>query len=416
MFVAMPVKNRQPEPRYIFIFVFLIIMFVLVQASQAAEKHKDEHMFLDSHLDTPLLVDFSALDITKRYSWQNDYVQVDLPRMKEGGLDGGFWVIYTPQGPLTQDGYARALKEARQRNAVIDKMVRDAPDDFALAVQGQDARAIIAQGKRVVYKSIENAYPLGEDLSLLDEFYAAGVRMVGLVHTRNNQFSDSSTDSGGQKWGGLSPLGKELIARANALGMVVDLSHAHDDALEQAMALSKTPIILSHSGASQLYTHPRNVPDRLLKQLAETGGVIQINSLSGYLRKLNVDRRRLPELIKIYSEYRAPDSANGEVGAKHIAYTAKRRALDAKSPPQYADISDVLDHFFYTLELMGPEHVGFGMDWDGGGGVANLQDVSDLPKVLAAFRNRGLSEADIAKISGENLIRLLAVAEKSARD
>ena len=111
-------------------------------------------MFLDSHLDTPLLVDFSALDITKRYSWQNDYVQVDLPRMKEGGLDGGFWVIYTPQGPLTQDGYARALKEARQRNAVIDKMVRDAPDDFSLAVQGQDARAIIAQGKRVVYTSI----------------------------------------------------------------------------------------------------------------------------------------------------------------------------------------------------------------------------------------------------------------------
>ena len=138
-------------------------------------------------------------------------------------------------------------------------MVQTLGDDFAPAVNADDAARIAASGKRVVYKSIENAYPLGTDIDLLDEFYQAGVRMVGLVHSRNNQFADSSTDKGGQKWGGLSPLGRKLIERANALGMIVDMSHAHDEALAQAIG-SKTPIILSHSGAAHLYKHPRNVP------------------------------------------------------------------------------------------------------------------------------------------------------------
>lgn len=394
--------------RWLILWIALGLVLALAPAANAAERDRLAFMFLDSHLDTPLLVDFSALDMTKRYSWQDDYSQVDLPRMKEGGLDGGFWVIYTPQGPLTSDGYARALKEARQRNVTIDNMVSRAPDEFAMALQAQDAQAIIEAGKRVVYKSIENAYPLGEDLNLLDEFYAAGVRMIGLVHTRNNQFADSSTDPSGQKWNGLSPLGKELIERANKLGMIVDLSHAHDDALDQAMTLSKSPIILSHSGASALYEHPRNVPDDLLVRLAKTGGVIQINSLSGYLRDLNVDKRRLPELFKIYSDYRAPGENQN---AKHRDYVARRQALDSKYPPEYADISDVMDHFFHTLDLLGDDHVGFGLDWDGGGGVTNLQDVSELPNVLQSFRARGLSEDAIAKISGGNLLRLLAIAE-----
>ena len=390
------------------LFLWVSLGLMLAPVANSAERDRLAFMFLDSHLDTPLLVDFSALDMTKRYSWQDDYSQVDLPRMKEGGLDGGFWVIYTPQGPLTSDGYTRALQEARQRNVTINKMVSRAPDEFAMALKAQDAQVIIEAGKRVVYKSIENAYPLGEDLNLLDEFYADGVRMIGLVHTRNNQFADSSTDPSGQKWNGLSPLGKELIKRANKLGMIVDLSHAHNDALDQAITLSKSPIILSHSGASALYEHPRNVPDDLLVRLAKAGGVIQINSLSGYLRDLNVDRRRLPELFKIYSDYRTPAENQN---AKHRDYVARRQALDSKYPPEYADISDVMDHFFHTLDLLGDDHIGFGLDWDGGGGVTNLQDVSELPNVLKSFRARGLNEKSIAKITGGNLLRLLAVAE-----
>ena len=375
---------------------------------QSRMKTHDDMLTLDSHLDTPLVLDREGFDITNRHDWMQDYAQVDLPRMKEGGLDGGFWVIYTAQGPLTEEGYAKALAHARQRSVVIDDMVTKLSDDFALALQADEAARIAASGKRVVYKSIENAYPLGTNIDLLDEFYAAGVRMIGLVHSRNNQFADSSTDKAGQIWGGLSPLGKALIKRANKLGMIVDLSHAHDMALAQAIALSTTPIILSHSGAAHLYEHPRNVPDDLLKKLAQSGGVIQINSLSGYLRDLNTDPRRLPEFIGLYRKYQ---NAPGGMRENHQAFIADRRALDEKYPPDYAELSDVMDHIFHALALMGPDHVGIGLDWDGGGGVNGLQDVSDLPKITDALRAADVSTQTIENIWSGNMLRLLRLAE-----
>ena len=386
----------------------LAMALVGCDAPQSQFKTHDDMLALDSHLDTPLVLDRAGFDISHRHDWMQDYAQVDLPRMKEGGLDGGFWVIYTAQGPLTEQGYAKALAHARQRSVVIDEMVRNLSDDFALALQADEAARIAASGKRVVYKSIENAYPLGTNIDLLDEFYAAGVRMVGLVHSRNNQFADSSTDKAGQKWGGLSPLGRALIKRANALGMIVDLSHAHDEALAQAIALSTTPIILSHSGAAHLYEHPRNVPDALLKKLAQSGGVIQINSLSGYLRDLNTDPRRLPEFIGLYRKYQ---NAPGGMRENHKAFIADRRALDEKYPPDYAELSDVMDHIFHALALMGPDHVGIGLDWDGGGGVNGLQDVSDLPKITEALRAASVSTQTIEKIWSGNMLRLLRLAE-----
>jgi len=320
-------------------------------------------------------------------------------------------VIYTAQGPLTDDGYTKALAHARQRNQVIDEMVAKLGSDFAPATRAEDAARIVAVGKRVVYKSIENAYPLGTDIDQLDEFYAAGVRMVGLVHMTNNQFADSSTDKAGQKWGGLSPLGRQLIRRANELGIIVDMSHAHDEALEQAMALSTTPIILSHSGAAHLYDHPRNVPDALLQKLAQSGGVIQINSLSGYLRDLDTDAARLPEFIGLYRKYQ---NMPGGMRENHQAFIAERRALDAKYPPDYADFSDVMAHIFYALEVMGPDHVGIGLDWDGGGGVNGLQDVSDLPKITAALQDAAVADQTIEKIWSGNLLRLLRLAEAAS--
>jgi membrane dipeptidase len=377
---------------------------------QSRMKTHDDMLTLDSHLDTPLVLDREGFDITNRHDWMQDYAQVDLPRMKEGGLDGGFWVIYTAQGPLIEEGYAKALAHARQRSLVIDDMVTKLSDDFALALQADEAARIAASGKRVVYKSIENAYPLGTNIDLLDEFYAAGVRMVGLVHSRNNQFADSSTDKAGQIWGGLSPLGRALIKRANALGMIVDLSHAHDEALVQAIALSTTPIILSHSGAAHLYEHPRNVPDALLKKLAQSGGVIQINSLSGYLRDLNTDPRRLPEFIGLYRKYQ---NAPGGMRENHKAFIADRRALDEKYPPDYAELSDVMDHIFHALAIMGPDHVGIGLDWDGGGGVNGLQDVSDLPKITEALRAASIDTQTIEKIWSGNMLRLLRLAEEA---
>jgi len=384
---------------------------VLDVSGKPPDDFHENLLTLDSHLDTPLVLDRKGFDVSHQHHWRHDYAQVDLPRMVKGGLDGGFWVIYTAQGPLTETGYAQALAHARKRNLVIDDMLEKHSASFAAAIKAKDAEEIVAAGKRVVFKSIENAYPLGTDITLLDEFFQSGVRMVGLVHASNNQFADSSTDKNGPRWNGLSPLGRELIKRANRLGMIVDLSHASDAALEQAIALSATPVILSHSGLSHHYDHPRNVGDELLKKLAASGGVIQINSFSSYLRTLNVDVARTPAFLEIYRTYQ---NAPGGMHENAEAFLAARRKLDQKYPPAYAEFSDIMDHIFHALKIMGPDHVGIGLDWDGGGGVNDLQDVSDLPKITQALRVAQVPDAVIAKIWSGNLLRLMRLAEKAA--
>jgi membrane dipeptidase len=365
-------------------------------------------LVLDAHLDTPAVLDRPGFDITMRHDSHDDYAQVDLPRMREGGLDGGFWVIYTPQGPLTEDGFAKALAHARHRNQLIDEMVATHSDLFAHATKASDAHQIAKDGKRVVFKSIENAYPLGMDITRLDEFYDKGVRMLGLVHMSNNQFADSSTDKNGPKWGGLSPLGRQLVERANALGMVIDASHAHDETLAQLMALSTTPVILSHSGAAAVFDHPRNVPDPLLVELAQRGGVIHINSLSGYLKQLQSAPQRRPALMRLYGALRQNPP---QTQAEQEAFLAERRAIDAQYPPDYAAFDDVMAHIHHTLELMGVGHVGIGLDWDGGGGVDELHDVAALPKITEALAHQGFDARQINQIWSGNLLRLVQLAD-----
>ena len=392
---------------------FLPLAITLLLAACASRVQHEDILTLDSHLDTPLVLDRKGFDITRRHDWKRDYAQLDLPRMVEGGLDGGFWVIYTAQGPLTKAGYEKALAHANARNGVIDDLLATHGDKFALALRAADAQKIADSGKRIVYKSIENAYPLGTNIDLLDEFYAKGVRMVGLVHSRNNQFADSATDKNGPRWGGLSPLGRRLIERANALGMIVDLSHAHDTALAQAIELSRTPVVLSHSGIAALYRHPRNVGDDLLKKLAASGGVIQINSLSAYLKDLMSDKARLPAFLEIYRKYQ---NMPGGMRENYKGFIAARRALDQKYPPDYAAFDDVMAHINYALDLMGPAHVGIGLDWDGGGGVAGLQDVAAVPKITQSLSAAGLSNNVIEKIWSGNLLRLMAAAETARRN
>jgi membrane dipeptidase len=384
-----------------------LILVIWFFGYTAAPTLHEELLVLDAHLDTPAVLDRPGFDITQRHDPHHDFSQVDLPRMQEGGLDGGFWVIYTPQGPLTEDGFRQALEHARHRNQLIDAMVAENPDDFAHAILAEQAASIAAQGKRVVFKSIENAYPLGMDVSRLDEFYDRGVRMLGLVHMSNNQFADSSTDKNGPKWGGLSPLGRQLVARANQLGMVIDASHAHDATLAQLLELSTTPIILSHSGAHAVFEHPRNVPDALLLDLAETGGVIHINSLSGYLKKLQSAPERRPALMQLYGELRQNPP---QTKADQDQFIARRRAIDEQFPPDYADFDDVMAHIDHVLSRLGPDHIGMGLDWDGGGGVDALHDITALPKITQAMRKAGYDKAQISALWSGNLLRLVRLA------
>ncbi|MDG5488991.1 membrane dipeptidase [Sphingomonas sp. BGYR3] len=366
---------------------------------------------LDSHLDTPASLDLPGWSILDEHEVHDDYTQVDLPRMKAGGLDGGLWAIYTPQGPLTPEGYQQSRNFAVMRGLSIHKMVAASPGDFALATKAADAAPIAKAGKRVVYLSMENAYPLGEDLSLIDLFQKMDVRVIGFTHFAHNQFGDSSTDpSKAPKWGGLSPLGKQLLAEMNRRGIVPDLSHSADSTLDDALALSTAPLILTHSGCKAIYDHPRNVDDARLKALAAKGGVIQMNAYGGYLRALKPN----PERDAALRALREAMPRGEMTAAQRAEMLAKRREIDAKYPADEASFEDFLAHLFHALKLVGPDHVGIGLDWDGGGGTRGMQDIRALPRITEALVKAGYSEADIEKIWSGNMLRVLKAAEDAA--
>src|SRR5215469_8477651 len=238
---------------------------------------------LDTHLDAPVNFARPGWDIMQRHSYETDLSQVDYPRMVEGGLKGGFFSIYTPQGPLTPEGYRAARDAALMRAVEIREMVARNSAHFELAFTAADAPRIAAKGKRIVFQSIENSWPLGTDVTLLQSFHKLGVRLAGPVHFTNNQLADSATDPKGKTWKGLSPLGKTFVTEANRLGIVLDASHSSDDVFDQMLTLSSAPIICSHSGCRAVHDHPRNLDDNRIKKLAAAGGTIQINSLSAYL-------------------------------------------------------------------------------------------------------------------------------------
>jgi len=361
---------------------------------------------LDSHLDTPANLVESGFNILERHSYAHDFSQVDVPRMQEGALDGGFWVIYSPQGELTTTGYEQSRDTALLRALAIRSMVTANPEIFTFATKADDANKIKKTAKHIVYMSMENSYPLGTDISLLETFYKFGLRMTGPVHFKNNQFGDSSTDPDGSKWDGLSPLGEQLVAEANRLGIVLDGSHAHDETVKDMIRLSKTPIILSHTGSKAIYDHPRNVDDALLKTLVDSGGVIQMNAYSGYLEALPEDPERkeafkgLKELVKN--------------GSEREVILQKRREIEHQHPAVNASFAVYMQHFLHALKVAGPEHVGIGADWDGGGGVDGMMDVVNLPMITQRLLEEGYNKDDLANIWGGNTLRVLQQAQDYA--
>ncbi|HYZ48654.1 MAG TPA: dipeptidase [Sphingomonas sp.] len=361
-------------------------------------------LVLDTHLDTPVNLGRPGWSFAERHRFVDDISQLDLPRMKEGGLDGGFFVIYTEQGPLTPEGYAAAKAHAWRREAWIRAMVRENARSMELAFTPDDARRIAAQGKRVVFQSIENSYPLGESVAALKDFYDAGVRLAGPVHNGDNQFADAAS-RGKRTWGGLSPLGREWVKEANRLGILIDLSHASDDVVDQVLELSKAPVILSHSGPRALYDHPRNLDDARIKRIAAKGGVIQANSV------FLAPRDDRPERDTLSARWESLEDASPREAREAGQAWAKLEATQAANPVTF---DRFMQSLLYLLKLVGPDHVGIGMDWDGGGGLIGMDDVSALPRITAALKQAGYSDADVAKIWSGNLLRALGEAQRLA--
>lgn len=397
----------------------LLLGLSLVLAAHADDDAPSAHaialhkriIVLDSHLDTPAFFSGEDWNILHRHTWEHDFSQVDHPRMLEGGLDGGFWVIYTGQGERTPAGNLKARDAGLLRLAAIRELVAAHADTFEIALTADDAARIKKTGRRIVYLSIENASPLAADPSLLRTYHKLGVRMLGLVHTLNNDFADSSTDPNGPEWNGLSDKGRALVAEANRLGIVIDQSHASDAVFDQLVELSKAPIVLSHSGPSAVHAHARNIDDARIRRLAEKGGVIQINSLSAYLIETPDIPERKAAIGAMFRQF-SGDTALTATQRRELA--RQRREIDARYPVPKATFEDYMKHLLHALEVAGPAHVGLGADWDGGGGVTGLEDVSSLQKITARLLREGYTDAQVEAIWGGNLLRVLRAAEQVA--
>ncbi len=369
---------------------------------------------LDTHLDTPANLARPGWDMMQRHSYAEDFTQVDYPRMVEGGLDGGFFAVYTPQGPLTPEGMMAARDAALLRAAEIREMVAAHPDKFELAFVAEDAARIAAKKKRIVYQSIENSYPLGDDVTLLRSFYKLGVRMVGPVHFKVNQFGDSATDT--PHWNGLSPKGRELAALANDLGMVLDQSHSADSVFDNLIEISRAPIMCSHSGCRAVHDHPRNLDDARIKILAAKGGTIQINSYNAYLIATTPNPERDKARGALYGKLESLDGMTpAQAAATMREVAAGMKAIAAKYPEPHATFEMYMQHVTHALDLVGPDHVGVGADWDGGGGVTGMEDVAAIPKITERLVKLGYTEAQLSQFWGGNALRVLKAAHDARK-
>jgi membrane dipeptidase len=403
-------------------------------AVQKARAIHERVITLDSHID------FSAGDLTgeRNYTQRLD-TQFNLPNMLDGGLDGLFFVVYVGQTRETQNpealkpaGYERAYKSAREKFDAVHQFTREiAADKIELALRADDVRRIGFKGKKIALIGVENGYPLGDDIARVGEFYERGARYLSLTHNGHNQLADSHTgERDGGKWHGVSPLGKEVIAEMNRLGMMIDISHASKEAMMQTAALSKAPIIASHSGVRALCDVSRNMDDEQLLALKQTGGVLQTVAYDGFVKKMSpASPGRATALAALRREFDLPDSSNPGLRARfqfafkqlsndrRAEYETKLAEIDQQYPGDPAvNLKDFVDHIDYAVKLIGIDHVGISSDFDGGGGVAGWNDAGETFNVTLELVRRGYTEEQIEKLWGGNLLRVMDEVQRIAED
>ncbi len=394
----------------------LLVGLVLSSSCQtieqkAAEIH-DKVFTIDSHTDTPLKFFNGDYDIGVEHDGRKGEGRVDIPRMEKGGLDAVFFAVFIGQGERDSMGHAKAFEKAEQIFEATYKEVKKNSDKAEIATTPEQGYELEKKGKRAIYLGIENGYPIGNNLDNINHFYNLGARYITIVHSHNNDISDSSTDKIGPEYNGLSAFGEEVIERMNELGIMIDVSHASDSAFYDVLELSNVPVIASHSCARALCDNPRNLSDDMLKVLAEKDGVIQMCILSNYVKELE----QSPERIEGRKAFRK----------KHFNwsnYTEEERKaglkdwyqLDVDFPQNLATVSDAVDHIDHIVKVAGIDHVGIGTDFDGGGGLQDCIDASELGNITLELVKRGYTEEEIRKIWGGNFMRVFrAVAANNS--
>jgi membrane dipeptidase len=353
--------------------LFMVVVLSLQGQAQRTDLDKKadqihrRFLTIDSHNDTPQNLMQAGFDISKRHDAVKDHSKVDFPRMREGGEDASFFAVFVSQGKRTLEGNLQAKVRADALFDSIYAVLDRFPEEAGLAVSPADAYKLKRQGKRAIFIGMENGYPIGDDLSLIKTWYIKGARYITLCHTKNNDICDSSTDT--TEHNGLSEFGRNVVLFMNQTGIMVDVSHISDKSFYDVIALTKAPVIASHSCARALCDNPRNMDDDMLRALAKNDGVIQMCMLSKYVKKSD----------------------------------------------SMATVSDVVDHIDHIVKVAGIDHVGIGTDFDGGGEVVGCFDVSQMKNITKELLKRGYSSRDIGKIWGGNLMRVMKKVERVAK-
>ena len=404
-----------------------LILFGLISCQgNYASKSEDELMKKAKEIHARILTIDTHDDIPPNFA--TDEVdpgvdgsrQVDLPNMKSGGLDVAFFIVYVGQTERTPENYQEAKDAAMVKFNAIHRMTEEMyPDKIELAHSADDIERINQSGKLVACIGIENGYVIGKDLSLLQKYYDLGARYITLAHGGHNDICDSATPrenlgDGESEHNGVSEFGKEVIAEMNRLGIMVDVSHISKKAMLDAVALTKSPVIASHSSARALCDHPRNLDDEQLLALKENGGVMQTVAFRRYVKEDVPEkiaaRDSIWEAMGITSFSALRDLSD----EKRTEYRASLSELDEKWPS--ANVKDFVDHIDHAVKLIGIDHVGISSDFDGGGGVDGWNNAGESLNLTVELVRRGYSEEDIAKLWGGNLLRVLRENERIAKE
>tara|TARA_R110000824_G_scaffold118960_14_gene271995 strand:+ start:108018 stop:109262 length:1245 start_codon:yes stop_codon:yes gene_type:complete len=403
-------------------FAALLAGFLLLTSSACADEEaaleakardiQSRIITIDTHTDIPTFFATGKYDPSKE---NTPPVLVDLPRMKQGHLDAVFFISYVDQTKRDVTGYAEAASEAFAKFAAIHRMTDELySGQVGLALTSEDIRSLHAQGKSVALIGMENGYSIGKNLDLLNIYYGLGARYFGLVHNGHNdiadsaqprdKFGDKSNEHGGEH-GGLSAFGRQVIARCNDLGLMVDVSHASKAATLQTIEASHVPVIASHSAIFALNPHARNMSDEELKALAAKGGVIQIVAFDEYLKPLDPEKKKARSALAMSLGFTSLDAIFEADDATKKTFFDGLAELDKEYPR--ADVSLLVDHIDYAVKLVGVDHVGISSDFQGGGGIAGWSNAAETFNVTKELVRRGYAEDEIAKIWGGNLMRVM---------
>lgn len=394
----------------------LIVILILIlsacgtkeeQLKRRADRIHNSILTVDTHCDTPM--DFSDPEFDMGIRHEEGCV--DFPRMKEGGLHSEFFAVFTGQGPRDDSTYAKVHKDAVYIFNAIHENVKKNSAQAELAYSVDDAYRIKKSGKIAAFIGMENGYPVGLDISNVKSFYDLGARYITLCHTRNNDICDSSNDPAGPESNGLSDFGKRVVKEMNSLGMMIDVSHISDKSFYDVLALSKAPVIASHSSCRALCCNPRNLSDDMLLSLKANGGVIQICILSAYLKTMEPNPEMEAKLNDLRSRYGDYDTIATE--ARKSQMRSEFRAI-RKKYEKLATVSDIVDHIDHVVQVVGIDYVGIGTDFDGGGGVEGCKNASEMKNITIELLRRGYSKKEIEKIWSGNIMRVMRKVEEAA--